>query len=394
MRYVLHIGFAALTLAATVVTHAQQPNGNPSGAFLTFLSHRSGHNQLYSCHQDGTQPSAIFGGPLKAVPSFDDSFVMFREPHWTRQSPNGRYFASWVYETGKPYSNYQGALRPMLWVGDIAGTWTRILNPDCNEEFAWSPDSKQLAFSILSTHHYRGSLQKRPTTTEICISSIDGSHERCVLEKHGKWFVLDWSPDGKRLLLENRQFGQQLEDGTSALFEFRVSDAINARNRSRDDQDWAANGATRFLNQIDLDLEGMQPCGARYSPTRNELALEVHDPRNMYAPNLVADEDDELGRGRMMRLLEKIYVYNMDTRGLRKVADYEEGIRGPICWSPNGDDILFSRYLAKDDDREKTLQDKEHGLAVWAIGRDGDHARFVTTGWSPDYPRMQTGDGR
>ena len=393
MRYVLRIGLAALTLATTAVTHAQQPNANPTDTFLTFLSHRAGHNQLYACRQDGTHPSPIFGGRLNDVPSFDDSFVMFREPHWTRQSPNGRYFASWVYETGKPYSKHQGALRPMLWVGDIAGTWTKILNPDCHEEFAWSPNSKQVAFSILSTDHYRGSLQNRPTTTEIVISGIDGSNEKCVLEKHGKWFVLDWSPDGKRLLLENRKSGQRLEDGTSALFEFCVSDATDARNRNRDDQDWAANGATGFLHQIDLDLKGMQLSGARYSPTRNELALEVYDPRNMYAPNLVADEDDELGRLRMMRLLGQIHVYDMDTKRLRKVANYVEGIRGPICWSPNGNDILFSRYLSKDDDREKTLQDKEHGLAIWAIGRDGNHARFVTTGWSPDFPRMQPGDG-
>jgi hypothetical protein len=39
-------------------------------------------------------------------------------------------------------------------------------------------------------------------------------------------------------------------------------------------------------------------------------------------------------------------------------------------------------------------EDKEHGLSIWAVGRDGENARFVTTGWSPDFPRNVTIDGK
>lgn len=94
----------------------------------------------------------------------------------------------------------------------------------------------------------------------------------------------------------------------------------------------------------------------------------------------------------MMRTLGKIHVYDWETKILRKVADYEDGIRGPICWSPNGNEILFSRYLPKDDNREDMQQHKEHGLAIWAIERDGNNSHFLTTGWSPDFPRVQTGN--
>jgi hypothetical protein len=376
------------TLAVATTGYAQNSEAE-SGDVLTFLSHRSGYNQVYTSQPDGGNPRAFFGGPIADIPSFDNSYTMFREPHWTRQSPNGKYFASWVYETGKPSSKIQGVARPMLWVGDIGGTWTRTVNPDCHEEFAWSPDSKQLAFSILSTDHYRGSLQNRPTTTEICISGIDGSDFTCVLEQYGKWFVLDWSPDGTRLLVQRRDFGQRAEDLTSDLFEFRLADTSKARKRDKKDFDakWIVIDAPTFLDPIELDLHGMQFSDARYSPTRNELAILIYDPKNMYAPNLVAD--DELGRGRMMRLLGKIQVFDLDNNKPRKVADYNNGIRGPICWSPDGNEILFSRYLSKDDDREKFSTAKEHGLAIWAVGRDGTNARFVTTGWSPDFPRNE-----
>lgn len=378
------IGIFVLGLVCSSSTYAQS-TGNSDRAVLTFLSHRTGYNQLYQSRPDGTDEKPIFGGPITDVPSFDASYKMYLEPHWTRQSPNGKYFASWVFESGKPYSTYQGEIRAKLMVGALDGTWKRVVNPDCHEEFAWSPDSKQLAFSVLSRSNYSGALQNRPDTTEIFVSGIDGSNRSCILEKNGKWVVLDWSPNGERLLIENRIFGRKAADYRSDLFEFRLFDALKARSQSEFDPDWSVNKAHDFLTPIELSVKELQSSCVRYSPTRNELALEVNDSANMYAPNLVAD--DELGRGRMMRLLGKIYVLDREKSELRKVADYDDGIRGPICWSPDGNDILFSRYLPKSDDREKFAEDKEHGLSIWAVSRDGKNARFVTTGWSPDFPR-------
>jgi Tol biopolymer transport system component len=379
----------ALFAVAMATTASAQSIVSEQGIALTFLSHRSGYNQIYTSRADGSKPQPFFGGPIVDVPSFDDSYTMFREPHWTRQSPNGKYFASWVYESGEPYSQFQGTSRPMLIVGDIQGSWTRIVNPDCHEEFAWSPNSKQLAFSIFSTANYQGTLQNRPEATEICVSGIDGSKFRCILEKEGKWFVLDWSPDGKRLLLERRTFGKnELPD----LFEFRLADSLDARKHGKYDPEWNAKRAQEFLEPLDPRLDGLHLLGARYSPTRSEIAIETCDPKGMYAPNLVAD--DEIERGRMMRLLGKIHVFDVVAKTHRKIADYEDGIRGPICWSPDGNDIYFSRYLPKDDDREKMSDDKEHGLSIWAVGRDGTNARFVTTGWSPDFPHIAPPGGK
>lgn len=377
---VISIYFA--TFAACVNA---QPDLERYETVMTFLSHRSGLNLLYNSQPDGSNPQIVFGGPIENVPSFSDSYKMIREPHWTRQSPNGKLFASWVYELGFPLEKHQSTPRAMLWVGSLDGTWTRTVNPDCYEEFAWSPDSRRLAFSVMSRHNYRGSLQKRPDTTEIFTSGIDGANCTCVFEKVGRWVVLDWSPDGKRLLLANREIGRRQEEAASVLFEFQIQDALEERSRNQFSSDWPEKSASKFLTQIDLNVGGMQCNEARYSPTRNELAIAAFNPQKMLAPNLVPD--DELERGRMMRMLGKIYVHDRDAKSLKKVADYDDGIRGPICWSPDGNDIYFSRYLPKEDDREKMSEDKQHGLAIWGIGRDGTNARFVTTGWSPDFPR-------
>lgn len=384
----LIIALAHITFTATALAQTSKPEHT---SVLTFLSHRSGYNQIYTADSDGSKPTPCYGGPATDVPSLDKSYVLFREPHWTRQSPNGTYFASWVYEIGKPSSAYQGALRPMLIVGDVRGSWTRIVSPDCHEEFAWSPDSDKLAFSVFASANYRGTLQVRPETTEIFISGIDGAHFTCVLEQPGKWIVLDWSPDGKRLLISRRSF---VPEPSGELFEFQLHLALEDRKRAENDTDWTTKTVLRYLQKLDIGLTRLQINRTRYSPTRNELAIEVYDPQKMYAPNLVPDEDDELGRGRMMRLLSKIYVFDRDTKTNRKIADYDDGIRGPICWSADGNDVYFSRYLPKNDDREKFAEDKEHGLSIWAVGRDGKNDRFITTGWSPDISHNKPEGGK
>lgn len=354
---------------------------------MTFLSHRTGSNLLYKSNADGTGLKPLLGGPVTDVPALSDQYTMVREPHWTRQSPNGKYFASWVYEKGKPYSAYQGDVRAMLWVGNLEGSWTRMVNPDCDEDFAWSPDSRQLAMAVHSSSHYRGALQERKLATEIILTGIDGAGKTSVLEQKNIWRILDWSSDGERLLLMEQKPSEKLTDKSNTLYEFHVTDSIQARKKDAQaymDPNWLVSGAGKFLKKVKHDLDELEMIGARYSPTDNTIAVTAVDPDNMFAPNLCAD--DEMGRMRMMRLLCGVFIIDRKTGKSTEIAKFDDGIRGPICWSPDGKDVYFCRYLPQDDDREKFSADKEHGLAIWAVGKDGSNARFVTTGWSPSFP--------
>ena len=342
-------------------------------------------------NSDGSSIKPIFGGPITDAPVFTESVSFHRQPHWTRQSPNGRYFASWSYDIGLPVDKYQGESRAMLWVGGIDGKWARILTPDCTEEFAWSPDSTRLAFSILSKDTNRGYFQaKNDHSTEIAIARLDGSNFDYVLEQRGTWLVEDWSIDGDRLLLSCHGNDPSPEEQHIELFEFLLVDALAARRRAGFESvargnEWTAKSASDYLQKVCCQLGGLSVNDARYSPDGKAIAVLAEDPKKLFAPNEVAD--DELSRGSMQRLLGKLFVVNRAIGKARKIADYADGMRGPICWTPDGSAILFSRYLAKDDDREQTRRDKEYGLAIWSIDRDGNNARFITTGWSPDCPR-------
>jgi len=380
--FILFCLFADLALA-------QQEDQSKVQPLITFLSHRTGHNVLYTMHPDGSQITPVLGGPVSDQPVFTKGVTMFRSPHWTRQSPNGKYFASWVYEEGHPFSKWQGDLRAMLWVGDLQGTWTRILNPDCTELFAWSPDSRQIAWSTnFADSRIRFRQKNQAELSRIYVAGIDGSHSRQVMEKEGSWLVEDWSPDQQRLLITHPSDGAELNDSRCELYELLLSETSPAQDS--DSQDKTSQSEKKILKRISFSAENLVISSARYAPDGKSLALVVYNPENMYASNLAAD--DEWGRMRMMRLLGKIAVLSLDTGEVKVIFDPDYGLRGPICWTADGKEILFSRYLSPNDVREKFQSDKSHGLAIWAINRQGKKPRFITTGWSPDCSRVVNGN--
>jgi hypothetical protein len=340
-----------------------QEAGQQPDEWITFLSHRTGGNILYKMRPSGAELTPLYGVVVPNVPSVVDGTTMYRSPHWTRQSPNKCFFASWVYEQGKPYSLWQGELRPMLVVGDLNKTFTRIVNPDCHEEFAWSPDSKRLAFSVFKGNGQKGGLHGSLRSTKIVTCGIDGSNEKVEIEQPGSLFVLDWSPDGKRLLLSRRYFDVKPEK-SSDLFELLLATGECLPHLLDGSRDFDINAG-------------------RYSPRGEAIAILFTDPKNQYAPNECGD--DELSKASMQRFLGKLAVIDSDGKNVRTVADFPDGMRGPISWSPDGMSVLVSRYLPKEDDREQMRADKEHGLSIWAIQRDGKGERFITTGWSPDW---------
>ncbi len=354
--------FVLLATAPVIAIAAELEVSNDQ--WITFLSHRTGTNLLYKMRPDGSELEVILGGPLSGQPTINNEVRIIREPHWTRLSPHRHYFASWVYEVGRPYSKWQGEFRPTITIGDLHGKWTRVLHPAAEEEFAWSLDGTQLAFAVISEEagqENRANGRQNPRQTKIVTSGFDGSYEEVVFESSGLISVQDWSPDGERLLLV-RQSGSIRPGDFSSLFEYDLT-------RREIVSDWK------------LGSEGFSVVNARYSPAGRSIAILWTDTNKQFAPNERAK--DELGRGRMLRMLGKLSLMNYRSKELMLLADHPYGQRGPICWSPDGKSVLLSRYLKSDDSREQF--EDEHGLGIWDVKADGSGDHFVTTGWSPDW---------
>lgn len=139
---------------------------------------------------------------------------------------------------------------------------------------------------------------------------------------------------------------------------------------------WAAT-LDRFLKTIVLGTPSLAPQRACYSPDGKHIAIVY---LNSAKPGLAVEAPSIF----KWHSHGKLAIYDVMSGAIRTIADPSEGIfPGPICWSPDGKEILLSRNLPVDDDREKSEGSPSFG--IWAIGVDGKQERFITTGWSPDW---------
>jgi hypothetical protein len=350
------------------------------GSWVTFLSHRSGHNVLYRMRPDGSDLQPIFGGQLKDMPGLGDGLAVYRDPHWSRLSPDSKYFTSWADELVTRGDTPTGSRPFLLHLGRADGTGpTRVLATVCYESVAWSPDSKRVAYAVATDRWpwQTTNLLNQPESTRIFLVNADGTEEEMVFEKPGIWHVQDWSPDSKALLLETVNLTVPSAP-SGDLLEYDLTGLDKYKKGTFPGAPWQSGTGTSLLLR---PLAGGQPShqfsGGRYSPDGKSVAVTASRRPDRPAAAF-AVPNFELG------------VIDRDKGTYRKVVSYPGegyGLRGPICWSPGGDEILYSRPLEKQDKREPGAgaAAAPAGLGIWAIKADGTGERFLTTGWSPEW---------
>ncbi len=114
----------------------------------------------------------------------------------------------------------------MIWVGRVGDARARPVGIDNeNELFAWSPDSQRFAYSVQSVRRSLVQAEdfwkwaKADVTSYVLVSSTDGTEVGLPLKKAGHWGVTDWSPDGRRLLLQHTPVVGPLKDTQFELYE-------------------------------------------------------------------------------------------------------------------------------------------------------------------------------
>jgi hypothetical protein len=336
------------------------------------LSRRSGDNFLYRMRPDGSECKPVFGGPIKDAPGLSEGLSLVREPHWTWQRPDRTHFASCAYESIRPRGKdgrYQQHFALHLGRADGTGP-TRVIAPVCEEAVAWSPDGKQVAYAVRTDIE---SVDRNSAhVTRIFVAAIDGTNEQLVLERPGYWTPQDWSPDGTKLLLAWSDFFD-VTLFRSSLLELDMLQVEQATKNAPPFRRWQRS-QTEALKEVLGKAAPVEPDHGRYSPDGKSIAVTA--VRKTAKPGEWQSLDFELG------------IIDRSTAMYKKVAWYQEGLRGPISWSPDGGQILFSRPLKAGDKREAFNGDsgalrQEWGLGLWSIKADGTGERFLTTGWSP-----------
>ncbi|WP_148593196.1 TolB-like translocation protein [Aquisphaera giovannonii] len=347
---------------------------NRDESWILFLSHRSGNNLLYRMRPDGSELTPIFGGELKDVPGMEAGRTLYRQPHWSRQSPDRAYFLSWATDTNVESGQMSGPIGYVIHLGRTDGGATRIMTNRAGEVFTWARSSEAFAYSRFAGRNPRRDGGQEPAlpSTQIVIAQIDGSGEATVLEKPGYWTACDWSPDGNKLLL--LYWGMQsMRYGRTDLIELDLARAEQARIKTmelRPGMDFPSSSDVEYcLNSLTDGLPIAWFADGRYSPDGTRIATTVRRRARLDDPGF-----------------HELALFDLASETLSVIADYPHPsrIHGPLSWSPDGEEILFSRPLEPDDRRENLPADVT-GLGIWAIKSDGSSARFLTTGWAPDW---------
>jgi hypothetical protein len=367
---------------------APPPRQAPGDSWVLFLSRRIGENILYQMRPDGTGVKPVFGGKVREeeLPVVTPGVALHRDPHWSRLSPDRTLFLSWVRNEDRPGGPGVRS-RFMLYAGRVADGRALVVAPDNRDElFAWAPDSRRFAYAEQSGAGGADGLGSEDVTSRVFTANANGTAAKMVLERKGTWCVRDWSGDGKRLLLGMRKANAPLQELEWRLYELDLAEVLKGGK-------WNDAALTELLppdppraaNPKEVAAGAVRWFGnsARYAPDAKRVAMVVWRPEEKVD---LATFDDAPFEKRLARFDREtvLAVYEVATRKLHTAARYPDGLRGPICWSPDGSEILFSRKLKAEDRREKTDPD-ERGLGIWAIRPDGTGERFLTTGWCPDW---------
>ena len=312
----------------------------------------------------------IFGGELKDAPGLAGGETLYREPHWARQSPDRKYFLDWAWDVKLPHDKYI-LPRFMIYLGRLGGGPVRVIAPDCEEYLAWAPDSRKFAYSrSLQYPSLKGGLISSPI--QIVTVGIDGAGEKIILEKPFPqiWRVLDWSPDGKKLLVEHRTTVDMLR-ASSRLYELDLVSAETKGGRKPFDRGRSDDQQDDDRMKTVMDDSSRWVLDGKYSPDGKTIAALIEPMRARIQGSKYPGAD--------------LATIDVSTQRQQTVVRYPgEKLWAPLCWSPDGKEILFSRTL-KPDDRREDQGPGEPGWGIWAIRPDGTNARFITTGWCADW---------
>jgi Tol biopolymer transport system component len=185
----------------------QDPAWSPDGTRIAFASNRGGDSDVYVMDAAGSNIVKLTNSP------FEDS-----DPAW---SPDGTRIA--FVSTRSQNAGEYGESSEEIWVMDADGTDPVRLttNKEFDDDPAWSPDGKRIAWSRLS-----GS-----SALDIWVMNADGSGQVRLTRTSGDDERPSWSPDGSRIA-----FSSQRDGGSSFGIRGGGSGRIYAMNPDGSDQ--------------------------------------------------------------------------------------------------------------------------------------------------------------
>ncbi len=203
------------TGARLLLRRGYAPVWSPDGSRIAFVSQRSGNEEIWVAHADGSRPQRLTRSPgpdLSPAWSADGRQLAWSRDReiWTMRADGGgkrrvvgkaqawheHHSPTWHGRTIVYSSNRVSNFNAELFRVGVAGTGTKrltftkgsdaVLGDDGMPDF--SPDGQRIVFS-----------SNRDRNGEVYVMNADGSKQRRVTRKEGDDFSPRFSPDGRRI---------------------------------------------------------------------------------------------------------------------------------------------------------------------------------------------------
>lgn len=374
--YTLPIAGGTATRLTSGMAYDAQPRWSPDGQWITFVSDRSGGNNLWLMSRDGRETRQLSDRREDDVIS----------PEWT---PDGQYVV--VSRNGK------------LWMYDILGgggvMLTRMGGPQWFFGAAFGPDARYLYYAVrngpwqynASMPQFQLGVYDRETGTTTPLSNRYGSAFRPAVSPDGKTLVYG-SRDGQQTGLRTRD----IASGTERWLRFPVTrdnqeaipdmDALPGYSFTPDGSALVISYGGEFWR---VPMSGAEPTKI---PFRAEVAVGVgpevkfeypiEDTRTFNARQIRDAVPSPDGRRIAFSALNRLYVADLAGGAPRRLTADTVGEYYPT-WSPDGREVA---YVTWSDAGGYLMKVAAAGGTPTRLS--DEKAYWQAAAWSPDGRRI------
>ena len=265
---------------------------------------------------------------------------------------------------------------------DLETRSTRLLTDggrSRNEQPLWSHDGRQLAWT---------STARNGQDSDIWVRSLDGE-ARAVLTEGGTWYATDFSPDGKRLLVQryvsiNDSRPGELDLTTGKLELFPVDGDRAAFGPFL----YAPNGqGVYYISDENREFRSLR----YHNPASGELVdLTADLPWNVVDFDIAAD-GKHLAYASNEDGIFRLHVLNLPKHEPVELPALPVGVIGGLGFAPDGQRIALTLNGATSPSDVFVVDLKDRSLSRWTEGEVGglDASRFV----APTLVRYPSFDG-